>query len=104
MEFSFGKQKKNLFRMFLYNDEGYIRAYMNVCPHFDVPLNVQPGEMFTSDRRQFMCAIHYAKFNLHDGHCTEGPCKGVGLEPIPLHIIDGDIYVGEEIIETVKID
>ncbi|WP_238130027.1 hypothetical protein [Vibrio cincinnatiensis] len=29
---------------------------------------------------------------------------GVGLEPIPLHIIDGDIYVGEEIIETVKID
>lgn len=95
MEFSFGAQRKTLFRMFVYNYAGQLLAYMNVCPHFDVPLNVRPGEMFTSDRSQFMCAIHYAKFNLHDGHCMEGPCEGVGLEAIPLRIDGESVFIAE---------
>lgn len=93
MEFCFGEHKKTRFRMFVYNDAGQLRAYMNVCPHFDVPLNVRPGEMFTTDRSQFMCAIHYARFNLHDGHCTEGPCEGVALEAIPLTIAEGKVFI-----------
>lgn len=96
IEFSFGAQRKTLFRMFVYNDAGHLRAYMNVCPHFDVPLNVRPGEMFTSDHSQFMCAIHYAKFNIHDGHCTEGPCEGVGLEAIPLIITNESLYISTD--------
>ncbi|MBQ0757121.1 MAG: Rieske 2Fe-2S domain-containing protein [Amphritea sp.] len=94
VEFKFGDNIKTLFRMFLYNDQGQLRAYMNVCPHFNVPLNVSPGEMFTSDRAQFMCSIHYAKFNLNDGHCTDGPCEGLGLEVIPLDIINNEVFVG----------
>ena len=101
IEFQFGEQKRTLFRMFVYNDGGTLRAYMNVCPHFDVPLNVEPGQMFTSDRSQFMCSIHYAKFNLDDGHCTDGPCEGMGLESIPLEITDTEVFIGE-VVETAK--
>lgn len=95
VEFTFGEQKKTQFRMFVYNDKGTLRAYMNMCPHFDVPLNVEPGQMFTSDRSQFMCMVHYAKFNLDDGHCTEGPCEGLGLESVPLSINDGQVYIAD---------
>ena len=92
-EFTFGEEKKHQFHMFLYNDSGTIRGYVNKCPHFQVPLNVEPGGMFTTDRSQFMCMFHYAKFNIDSGHCTEGPCEGSDLEKIPLEIINNTIYV-----------
>ena len=93
-EFKFGENIKTLFRMFIFNDQGQLRAYMNVCPHFNVPLNVTPGEFFTSDRAQFMCSIHYAKFNVGNGECTDGPCEGMALEVIPLSVIDSEVYIG----------
>jgi nitrite reductase/ring-hydroxylating ferredoxin subunit len=93
-EFRFGTDTHVPFRMFLYNDAGTLRAYMNACPHFNVPLNYLPGDIFTTDRRQFLCMTHYAKFNLHDGHCTEGPCEGDGLEVIPLRFDGGRVLVG----------
>lgn len=94
IEFNFGETKKTLFRMFLYNDNGVVRAYMNMCPHFSVPLNVEPRAFFTSNKSHFMCSIHYAKFNLNDGHCIDGPCEGLGLEKVPLFIKNDDIYIG----------
>ena len=97
VEFTFGEQKKTMFRMFVYNDDGQLRGYMNVCPHFNVPLNMRPRELFTSDRAQFMCAVHYAKFNLHEGHCTDGPCEGGALEIIPLEIEQGKVFVGRPV-------
>jgi len=95
LEFKFGENKRTVFRMFVHNHAGSLRGYMNVCPHFDVPLNVEPGQMFTSDGSQFMCSIHYAKFNFNDGQCTDGPCEGLALESIPLHIDNDEVRVGE---------
>jgi nitrite reductase/ring-hydroxylating ferredoxin subunit len=93
-ELKFGTDTHVPFRMFIYNDAGTLRAYMNACPHFNVPLNYLPGELFTTDRRQFICMTHYAKFNLDDGRCSEGPCEGEGLEVIPL-LFDGErVLVG----------
>ena len=45
-EFHFGEQVRTLFRMFVYNDAGVLRAFMNVCPHFDMPLNNEPDQFF----------------------------------------------------------
>ncbi|MCG2580567.1 MAG: Rieske 2Fe-2S domain-containing protein [Marinobacter sp.] len=95
-EFHFGENIKTRFRMFIYNDGGTPRGYMNMCPHFDVPLNVDPGEMFTTDRSQFMCMMHYARFNVNDGHCTDGPCEGMALERIPLNVIEGQVVISDE--------
>ncbi len=94
LEFSFGDNPKTVFRMFLHNDNGAIRAFMNMCPHFDVPLNNQPGEFFTSDGSKFMCMFHYAKFEFSDGECVEGPCEGLSLERIPLNFTSGKVYIG----------
>lgn len=93
--FVFGDRPKTRFRMFLHKDGGEIRAYMNACPHFNVPLNMDSTQLFTSDYRQFMCSIHYAKFNIEDGVCTEGPCEGLALERIPLEVVDGELRVGQ---------
>lgn len=93
-EFSFGTDTHVPFRLFLYNDNGTMRAYRNACPHFNVPLNYRPGDIFTTDRKQFLCMTHYAKFNLHDGHCTEGPCEGEGLDVIPLCTDQGCLLIG----------
>ena len=93
-EFQFGNNTHVPFRMFIYNDGGSLRAFMNACPHFNVPLNYSPGDVFTSDRRQFLCMTHYAKFNFTDGQCTEGPCEGEALELIPLRIEGSHVLIG----------
>ncbi|GGO79905.1 hypothetical protein GCM10011348_15390 [Marinobacterium nitratireducens] len=91
--FSFGEEAKFKFRMILYNDQGVYRAYRNVCPHFQVPLGLEASNLFTTDKRQFMCTIHYAKFEFADGACTEGPCEGLRLEAIPVETHDGQVYI-----------
>lgn len=94
LEFRFGTDTRFPFRMFIYNDRGTLRAYVNACPHFNVPLNYLPGAVFTTDRTQFLCMTHYAKFSFTDGRCTEGPCEGEGLESIPLQVEANRILVG----------
>ena len=42
-----------------------------------------------------MCSVHYARFNLDDGYCTEGPCEGLKLELIPLVIENDQVFVGD---------
>ncbi|MFT5320165.1 MAG: nitrite reductase/ring-hydroxylating ferredoxin subunit [Pseudohongiellaceae bacterium] len=84
-EFSFGKDSPFLFRLFIYKEGEVFRAFRNACPHYNVPLNHIPGDVFTSDGTQFLCMTHYAKFDTGTGLCTEGPCIGESLDQIPLH-------------------
>jgi nitrite reductase/ring-hydroxylating ferredoxin subunit len=52
-----------------------------------------------------MCGKHGALFELGTGMCIEGPCKGRGLVPVPLAIIDNDIcVVGVKLAEDVDED
>ena len=83
-EFRFGGDSPFSFRMFIYNDNGEYRAYRNSCPHFDVPLNHIPGEVFTPDGKYFLCMTHHAQFDKISGRCVAGPCEGESLETIPL--------------------
>lgn len=94
-EFRFGGNSPFAFRMFLYNDGRAIRAYRNACPHFDVPLNHVPGEVFTADRRHFLCMTHHAMFEPCSGLCVQGPCVGESLEVIPLRREGEQLLVGE---------
>lgn len=94
--FEFGESKKTRFKMFLYRFKGELRGYMNVCPHFNVALNVlHPDDVFTSDRQQFMCVMHYAKFEIETGLCIEGPCMDLSMELIPIEVRDDSVYVTE---------
>ncbi|MBN3785923.1 Rieske 2Fe-2S domain-containing protein [Burkholderia sp. Ac-20353] len=62
-------------------------AYRNVCPHFSIPLNYEPGTFWTYDAQWLMCAHHSAMFRFEDGRCVDGPCEGAGLTAVPVRIV-----------------
>lgn len=94
-EFRFGENTNFRFRMFIYNDEGEFRAFKNACPHYDVPLNYIPDQVFSPDGKYFFCMTHSAKFDTGSGLCVEGPCEGQSLDVIPL-VHDGErLLIGQ---------
>lgn len=68
-------------------------AYVNLCPHFSLPLNARPGEFLIDGSQRVMCAFHCAVFRFADGHCIEGPAVGMHLEPVPVNIENGEVVV-----------
>jgi|TARA_B110000438_G_C15175203_1_gene377728 nitrite reductase/ring-hydroxylating ferredoxin subunit len=72
-------------------DEVYV--YKNSCPHMGMPLDFRPGLFLTADSSLIQCSAHGAKFNIKDGLCVSGPCKGDYLISISTKIIRGIIYL-----------
>ena len=50
-------------------------AYVNLCPHWDAPLDMKPGQFLDRDRQHILCANHGAVFRIQDGFCLAGPCR-----------------------------
>lgn len=69
----------------------HIWAYRNVCPHFSIPLNYEPGVFWTYESALLMCAHHSAMFRFEDGHCVDGPCHGCALTSVPVRIERGRV-------------
>ncbi len=67
-----------------------LRAYSAVCTHFAciVKWELESG--------QIVCPCHDGFFDPSDGHVISGP-PPTPLEPIPVKIIDGEIFVGGEV-------
>lgn len=70
-----------------------VKAYINNCPHQDVPLN----EAYKIDVNPFekllKCSVHDAWFKIEDGECVDGPCLNESLVPVDIDIDEqGDIY------------
>ena len=72
---------------------GHAWAYVNVCPHFSLPLNSQPNSFLVTGERRVMCAYHCALFRFEDGLCIEGPAEGLSLDAVPVAIVDGEVLV-----------
>lgn len=68
-------------------------VYENVCPHYDTPLDVIPGEFLNDDETHIECGTHLAQFRIEDGYCTEGPCTGDSLTNINAEIRGTDVYI-----------
>ncbi|MTJ79490.1 MAG: Rieske 2Fe-2S domain-containing protein [Telmatospirillum sp.] len=69
-------------------------GYHNRCPHGGVPLDWERGQFLDPHYgTRLMCGKHGALFNLADGLCVDGPCRGERLEPVPLAVVDGDVCV-----------
>ncbi|MBF0137713.1 MAG: Rieske 2Fe-2S domain-containing protein [Magnetococcus sp. DMHC-1] len=96
-EFVWERGANKPFRLFLVpyaNQEA--RAYVNACPHFQVPLNPpRPGWPFLmkDDPKTIRCSVHGARFQADDGLCVWGDCLGESLTPVPLEIRGGGIYL-----------
>lgn len=68
-------------------------AYRNSCPHTGAPLDWMPGQFLDPDADLIQCAMHGALFLIETGECIRGPCAGAYLDPRPITIADGHIFV-----------
>lgn len=66
-----------------------LRAYSAVCTHFACVCK------WEADKSQIACPCHDGFFDPLDGHVIAGP-PPTPLDPIPVNIVNGEIYVGGE--------
>lgn len=75
---------------------GTILAYENSCPHTGARLDSGTGEFLDEEGNFMKCGVHGALFDLEDGKCFIGPCKGEGLKSIDIVIDEGDVCMIDE--------
>jgi nitrite reductase/ring-hydroxylating ferredoxin subunit len=71
---------------------GVVYAWLNLCPHWGIPLGDDPAALYSRGARELRCGTHDARFRLEDGVCTGGPCLGDGLEPVPVCVALGRVF------------
>ncbi|MFC7048078.1 Rieske (2Fe-2S) protein [Emcibacter nanhaiensis] len=91
-EFRYGTDKEP-FEFFVYRRGGEIFAYQNACPHMYVPLNLKEGVFTEKSGQYFLCNFHGALFQVEDGLCMAGPCRGRSLQSVAVGLEDGRIIV-----------
>lgn len=70
-----------------------VRAWLNVCPHAGRRLDWAPGQFLVSKDGLLVCAAHGASFDLADGACIAGPCRGQSLAPVAVGVEGEDIVL-----------
>lgn len=79
--------------LLLYRRGVELRAYINSCPHFSLPLNSRPNTFLSMAGARVMCAWHCAVFGLLDGRCLEGPALGMSLESVPVTVRENLVFL-----------
>jgi nitrite reductase/ring-hydroxylating ferredoxin subunit len=75
-------------------DRPLIRAYENVCPHIQTPLEMMPNAFLDKDDPDLLvCATHGTRFQVNNGLCIAGPCYGESLKAIAVIRRGRDIYL-----------
>ncbi|WP_322966353.1 Rieske (2Fe-2S) protein [Sphingomonas fuzhouensis] len=92
-EYVFGRGL-SAFRMFVVRHGDAVRGYVNMCPHYSLPLNHRADQFLSRDGSRIMCRQHLALFAIEDGRCLGGACEGEALQPVPLRL-NGDQLVVE---------
>lgn len=78
---------------FLVKKDAEVFAYINRCPHTGAPLDWTPHQFLDSEATYIQCAMHGALFQIETGRCVAGPCIDQYLEPLPLVIRDGKVFL-----------
>lgn len=69
----------------LVRDGAQVYAYRNSCPHVGVGLDYGDGNCLL-EPGVLICSLHGALFTANSGLCTDGPCRGDHLTPVPILI------------------
>ena len=77
----------------LYRDGDQVRAWVNVCPHAGRQLDWAPGQFLKSKDGLLVCAAHGASFELQNGSCVAGPCRGESLRSVDVVVRDGAVWL-----------
>ena len=79
--------------LILHRDGGRARAWLNVCPHAGRRLDWAPGQFLKSKDGLLVCAAHGASFELVEGSCVAGPCRGDRLRAVAVEVRDGAVWL-----------
>jgi nitrite reductase/ring-hydroxylating ferredoxin subunit len=77
--------------LILYRDGDSVRAWLNICPHAGRRLDWAPGKFLLSKEGLLVCAAHGASFELREGACVAGPCRGESLRAVAVSVVDGQV-------------
>lgn len=79
--------------LILHRDGDRVRAWLNICPHAGRRLDWAPGKFLKSREGLLVCAVHGASFELADGGCVAGPCRGDRLRAVAVEVRDGHVLL-----------
>lgn len=79
--------------LILYRDGDHVRAWLNICPHAGRRLDWAPGKFLMSKDGLLVCAAHGASFELREGVCVGGPCRGDALRGVAVEVADGRVWL-----------
>lgn len=85
--------------LFLVKKDDQIYLYWNRCPHLGTPLEWEEDRFLDADGALIQCSTHGALFQIDDGLCLAGPCRGKHLQAIPFQIENGMVMVEEKYIK-----
>lgn len=77
----------------LYRAGDVVRAWFNICPHAGRRLDWAPGQFLKSREGLLVCAAHGASFELAQGECVAGPCRGEALRAVAVEVRDGQVWL-----------
>lgn len=77
--------------LILHRDGDRVRAWLNICPHAGRRLDWAPGKFLLSKDGLLVCAAHGASFELREGGCVAGPCRGDALRKVAVTVLDGSV-------------
>lgn len=77
--------------LILFREGEAVRAWRNICPHAGRRLDWAPGRFLRAKDGSLVCAVHGASFELGQGECIAGPCKGQSLSAVPVSVRDGEV-------------
>lgn len=70
---------------------GTFQAFINRCPHLQIPLEWQEHHFLDNDTQLLRCSTHGALFMVSSGECVSGPCTGESLKPVDIGISNNNI-------------
>ena len=68
-------------------------CYVNDCPHLHITLDFVPGLFMNKDASLIQCSNHGARFEIENGKCVWGPCRGDALTSLPIEIVNGTVIL-----------
>jgi nitrite reductase/ring-hydroxylating ferredoxin subunit len=77
----------------LHRSGDVVRAWLNVCPHAGRRLDWAPGKFLRNRDGQLVCAVHGATFELAQGNCIAGPCRGASLRAVAVEVREGAVWL-----------
>lgn len=78
---------------FVVRKGGQVYAYRNTCPHTGAPLEWMPDQFLDLANSFIQCSLHGALFVIEDGRCLRGPCVGDHLQPLPVELRQGEVWL-----------